>query len=95
MHWAVGLFGYSPNYALGVSLAAQLFEQAVKDDPAVLARLAEGDFAPYRAWVGPRIHAKASQMSFHELVTEATGAPLSASALERHLRVRYLDEDMP
>jgi carboxypeptidase Taq len=95
MHWAVGLFGYFPNYALGVSLAAQLFEQAVKDDPAVLANLAEGDFAPYRAWVVPRIHAKASQMPFNELVTEATGAPLSASALERHLRRRYIDEDSP
>jgi carboxypeptidase Taq len=95
MHWAVGLFGYFPNYALGVSLAAQLFERAVEDDPAVLANLADGDFGPYRAWVAPRIHAKASQVSFADLVVGATGAPLSAAALERHLRRRYVDEEMP
>lgn len=95
MHWAVGLFGYFPNYALGISLAAQLFERAVADDPAVLGNLTAGDFAPYRSWITPRVHAKASRLPFTELVTEATGAPLSASALERHLRRRYLEEAAP
>ena len=95
MHWAVGLFGYFPNYALGVSLAAQLFERAVRDDPAVRTNLASGDFAPYRAWIVPRLHARASMVPFADLVREATGEPLSADALLRHLRERYLDEAAP
>lgn len=95
IHWAMGLFGYFPNYALGSSLAAQLFERAVEDDPSVLTRLSEGDFAPYRAWVVPRIHARASEASFDELVRDATGASLGVDALERHLRRRYLEETAP
>jgi carboxypeptidase Taq len=91
----MGLFGYFPNYALGATLAAQLFERAVKDDPAVRENLANGDYGPYRAWIVPRLHEKASQLSFSKLVQDATGAPLSASALKRHLRRRYLEESAP
>lgn len=94
-HWAVGLFGYFPNYALGAAFAAQLFESAVHDDPAVLDSLKNGDFAPYKSWVGPRIHARASEVTFSELVADATGAPLSAESLKRHLRRRYLEETSP
>ncbi len=95
IHWAAGLFGYFPNYALGASLAAQLFERAVRDDPAVLDNLRDGDFGSYRAWVGPRVHARASQVPFADIVTDATGGPLSAESLKRHLRRRYLDEPPP
>jgi carboxypeptidase Taq len=94
-HWAVGLFGYFPNYALGEAFAAQLFARAVRDDPAVLSDLRDGNFGAYRAWVGPRIHARASQMPFADLVADATGAQLSAESLKRHLRRRYLEEPSP
>jgi carboxypeptidase Taq len=94
IHWAAGLFGYFPNYALGATLAAQLFESAVRDDPAVLHNLRDGDFSAYRAWVGPRIHARASVVPFTELVADATGARLSADSLKRHLRRRYLEETL-
>jgi carboxypeptidase Taq len=95
IHWAMGFFGYFPNYALGAALAAQLFERAVKDNPAVLTDLAKGDFAAYRAWVVPKVHKRSSQISFSSLVEDATGAPLSADALKRHLRRRYLEEPAP
>jgi carboxypeptidase Taq len=92
VHWAAGLFGYFPNYALGAAFAAQLFESAVRDDPAVLHNLRNGDFGPYRAWVNPRIHARASQVPLEELIVDATGSPLSAESLKRHVRRRYLEE---
>ena len=92
IHWAAGLFGYFPNYALGATFAAQLFEIAVREDPALLQNFRNGDFEPYRAWVGPRIHARASKVPFAELVVDATGAPLSAESPKRHLRQRYLEE---
>src|SRR6185436_17959066 len=55
IHWAAGLFGYFPNYALGEALAAQLFERATADDPSILPALAHGNFGPYFNWVKPRI----------------------------------------
>ncbi len=95
IHWAMGLFGYFPNYALGAAFAAQQFERMTADDPTVRPRLAAGDFGPYRAWVGPKIHQRASQVPFATLALDATGAPLGADALKRHLRRRYLEEDAP
>lgn len=93
-HWTGGYFGYFPSYALGAALAAQFFERAVADDPTIRQRLSEGDFTPYRAWVRPRIHERASLASFGEIVQDATGKPFSADAFKRHLRRRYLEEPL-
>jgi carboxypeptidase Taq len=94
IHWAAGLMGYFPNYAMGSMLAAQLFERATAEDADILPALGRGDFAPYFAWVKPRVHERASLVSFDTLVREATGAPLSAEAFKRHVRRRYLEEPL-
>jgi len=94
IHWAAALFGYFPNYALGESLAAQLFERAKADDAAILPALGRGDFKPYFNWVRPRIHEQASLKSFDDIVVAATGSNLSGAALKRHLRARYLEEPL-
>jgi carboxypeptidase Taq len=93
-HWTAGLIGYFPSYALGAALAAQFFERAVADDPSIPERLAEGDFTPYRAWVRPRIHERASTAYFDDIVRDATGKSFSADAFRRHLRRRYLEEPL-
>jgi carboxypeptidase Taq len=95
IHWAAGLMGYFPNYAMGSMLAAQLFERATADEPEILPALGRGDFAPYFAWVKPRVHQRASLTDFATLVEETTGAPLSAEAFKRHVRRRYLEEAAP
>jgi carboxypeptidase Taq len=95
IHWAAGLMGYFPNYAMGSMLAAQLFERANADDPDILKGLGRGDFGPYFAWVKPRVHERASLVPFDQLVREATGAPLSAAAFKRHVKRRYLEEAAP
>ena len=95
IHWAAGLMGYFPNYAMGSMLSAQLFERANAYDADILPALARGDFGPYFAWVKPRVHERASLVGFDTLVREATGAPLSAEAYLRHVKKRYLEEAAP
>lgn len=92
IHWAMALFGYFPNYALGEALGAQLFERARADDPTLVPALGRGDFKPYFAWVRPRIHEQASLKDFDAMVVEATGEKLSGAALKRHVTARYLEE---
>jgi carboxypeptidase Taq len=79
---------------MGSMLAAQFFERATADEPAILEGIGRGDFAPYFSWVKPRVHERASLVSFETLVGEATGAPLSAAAFKRHVRRRYLEEPL-
>lgn len=94
-HWSGGLFGYFHSYALGAALAAQFFEKATQDDPAIRDRLAQaGDFGPYRTWVRPRIHEHASTVPFDRIVRGATGRSFSSDAFRRHLRRRYLEEPL-
>jgi carboxypeptidase Taq len=95
IHWAAGMVGYFPNYAMGSMLAAQLFECATADDHAILPSLEQGDFRPYFAWVTPRVHARASLVDFKALVEDATGAPLTPEAYKRHVKRRYLEEPPP
>lgn len=95
IHWSAGYFGYFPNYAMGSMLAAQLFETATAEDAGILPALGQGDFAPYFAWVRPRVHERASLVNFATLVEDATGGPLSAEAYKRHVRRRYLEEAAP
>ena len=66
IHWAAGLMGYFPNYAMGSMLAAQLFERATADGPDILPALGRGDFGPYFAWVKPRVHERASLTGFDD-----------------------------
>src|SRR6202035_4761610 len=56
IHWAMGIMGYFPTYSLGNLLAAQLWEKAVAEVPAIPDQIARGDFAPLLDWLREKIH---------------------------------------
>ena len=91
IHWPSGAFGYFPTYTLGALAAAQLFAAATAQDGAILSGLERGDFAPLLAWLADNVHRHGARHSTQELITGATGAPLSTTAFEAHLARRYLD----
>ncbi len=90
IHWPAGLWGYFPTYTLGAITAAQLFDAACRVQPTISGRLAQGDFTPLLAWLRMHVHERGSLVTTSILVEDATGAPLSASTYQRHLRRRYL-----
>lgn len=89
IHWPGGAFGYFPTYTLGAMAAAQLFQAARTAIPDLDDRVGRGDFAPLFAWLGTNVHARAASATTDEILTQATGAPLSADAFRRHLEARY------
>ena len=91
IHWYSGAWGYFPTYTLGALAAAQIFDAAVKDEPAALPGLARGDFGPLMAWLRRKVHGEGSRLSTDALLAAATGGPLDATAFKCHLRRRYLD----
>jgi len=90
IHWPSGGWGYFPTYTLGALIAAQLFDAARRDDPALLPGLGQGDFAPLRRWLRRQVHGQGSRLTTAELVRQATGRPLEAGVFLRHLEQRYL-----
>ena len=53
-------------------------------------RLGRGELGEIRDWMKAAVHEKGSLLTTDALVKSATGAPLGASALLRHLERRYL-----
>ncbi len=92
IHWYGGAWGYFPTYTLGAMAAAQVFQAACRADPGIPAAIGGGDFAPLRARLRANIHGKGSLLSTRDLLTEATGRPLDATAFKAHLARRYLEE---
>ena len=92
IHWYDGAWGYFPTYTLGAMTAAQLFDAALRAQPAILDSIGRGEFAPLLEWLRANVHSKASLMSTRDLLTAATGRPLDPAVFERHLRRRYLGE---
>ncbi len=90
IHWYDGAWGYFPTYTLGAMAAAQLFAAACAADADIRPGIARGDFAPLLTWLRANVHSLGSLMSTNELLTHATGAPLSAAAFKAHLQHRYL-----
>ena len=56
VHWAEGIFGYFPTYALGNVIAGQVWARVTADLPDLDERFAAGDFAPLREWLAEHVH---------------------------------------
>jgi len=90
VHWALGSFGYFPSYALGMVIAAQLWECLHNQLPGVETQLAQGDFTGVFGWLREHVHGLGAKLPVKELIKQATGQPLSANALLRYLQGKYL-----
>ncbi|MCX7023463.1 MAG: carboxypeptidase M32 [Spirochaetes bacterium] len=89
VHWATGLFGYFPSYALGTMYASQ-FTQAMKaGDPAAASALASGDCRKPLEWLRANIHRRGAEMFPPELCLEVTGAALTPRAFLAYLDRKY------
>ncbi|MEM9595244.1 MAG: carboxypeptidase M32, partial [Acidobacteriota bacterium] len=85
IHWSQGMFGYFPTYTLGSMISAQLFAAAERDLGPQEDAFEAGEFSPLLAWLRDRIHRHGGRFPAAELVQTATGRPLSADDLLRHL----------
>ena len=91
-HWALGSFGYFPSYAIGLVVAAQLWEAMRVQVESLDAHLARGEFGPLFGWLRANVHGYGAKLPIKDLVREATGQPLGANALLRYLSGKYLAE---
>jgi carboxypeptidase Taq len=91
IHWAVGHFGYFPSYALGAVIAGQLNEALRAERPSLDAETAAGQFGGVMDWLRDNVHGVGARLPVQDLIVEATGKPLTASAYLRYLETKYLE----
>jgi carboxypeptidase Taq len=92
VHWAVGSFGYFPSYVIGAAIAGQLYEALRNDRPQLDDEIAAGQFGGLFEWLRQNVHGLGASLSTPELIKNATGKPLSASAWLRYVEAKYLEE---
>jgi carboxypeptidase Taq len=87
IHWAEGLFGYFPSYALGHLISAQVSETMEAQLGPIENLVAAGEAARLRGWLDEQVWPLGRSVTGDQLVERVSGAPLSAEPF-----LRYLEE---
>ena len=88
-HWASGLFGYFPSYALGNIYSGQILEAMEKDLPDWRKRLEKGSFAGTKQWLTENVHASGNLYDPAELIKRITGKELTVTPYLDYLNEKY------
>jgi len=84
IHWAACLFGYFPSYALGVVIAAQLWQHLEAEIGVQDEALASGEVGAIRDWLREHVHRYGRRLDTEPLVERATGSPLAVEPFLDH-----------
>jgi carboxypeptidase Taq len=86
VHWAAGLIGYFPTYALGNLIAGQLFERAHADLPDLDEQLAAGELQGLREWLREHVHRHGAKFSTDQLLRRVVGGPIAVDPFIAYLK---------
>ncbi len=87
-HWASGLFGYFPSYALGSAFGAQLIKRMEREFD-VWSSVRAGDLKPIVAWLTEHIYRFGSIKEPTQLMEEAFGAPFDPTYYTDYLTAKF------
>jgi len=86
VHWAAGLIGYFPTYALGNLIAGQLFERAHAELPDLDGQLAAGHLRGLREWLRENVHQHGAKFSTGELLERVVGGAIAVGPFVQYLK---------
>ncbi|WP_216904587.1 carboxypeptidase M32 [Synechococcus sp. CCY 9618] len=88
IHWAEGLFGYFPSYALGHLISAQIAEALEAQIGPIETLVGAGQEAALQAWLAEQVWPLGRMVNAEELVERVTGRPLGAEPFLAYLRTK-------
>ncbi len=88
-HWASGLYGYFPSYALGNIYSGQITAAIAKDLPDWRNQLALGKLKHINGWLKRNIHSQGDLNDPEELIKKATGGTLNSELYLQYLNEKY------
>ncbi len=89
IHWAFGLQGYFPTYALGNIYAAQLTRRMQKSVRGFWDLVEKGDFKPIKRWLNRNVHQKGKLLRAEDLMRELTGEGLNADHFIAYIKGKF------
>ncbi len=86
-HWAGGLYGYFPSYALGNIYGGQMLEKMAAEIPGYKDYIAKGSFKEIKGWMVDNVHKYGNLYDPADLIKVITGDDLRIEPF-----IDYLDE---
>jgi carboxypeptidase Taq len=86
IHWAEGLFGYFPSYALGHLISAQISLALERQIGLIEDLVRGGQESALQTWLAGSVWPLGRSVNGEELVERVSGRPLSAEPFLAHLR---------
>lgn len=88
-HWASGLYGYFPTYALGNIYSGQLTAALAKDVQDWRRQIAQGNLENITRWLVKSVHSHGDLYDPADLMQRITGKKLDAEPYLKYLREKY------
>ena len=88
-HWASGLYGYFPSYALGNIYSGQILATMEKDLPNWRKQIEKGMFNPVKNWLTKNVHAYGNLYDPPELIRKIAGKELNVKPYLNYLNEKY------
>jgi carboxypeptidase Taq len=88
-HWASGLYGYFPSYALGNIYSGQLLAALARDIQDWRSQLAQGNLRDIKAWLIRSVYSYGDLYDPADLMWRITGKKLDAEPYLKYLRDKY------
>jgi carboxypeptidase Taq len=91
IHWAGGMFGYFPSYALGNIYGGMFLKKMNKDIPDWKMSIRTGNFTPVKDWLIANVHSKGDLYNPADLVRVVTGKDISIEPFISYLNTKFGD----
>jgi len=91
VHWAGGVFGYFPTYALGNVIAGQLWQRVASELPGLDDGIRRGELAGLRDWLRENLHRHGNKFMPKELIERVIRGPLDVQPYVGQLRALAAD----
>jgi carboxypeptidase Taq len=88
-HWAGGMFGYFPSYALGNIYGGQILAAMEKTLPDWRKRLAKGNFNDMKQWLNKNVHSQGYLYDPADLIKKIAGTELNIKPYLSYLNEKY------
>jgi carboxypeptidase Taq len=88
-HWASGLYGYFPSYALGNIYSGQIIAKIEEDIQDWRSQLAQGKLENIKGWLIKNVHSHGDLYDTADLIKKITGKKLTVKPYLRYLQEKY------
>jgi carboxypeptidase Taq len=88
-HWASGLYGYFPTYALGNVYSGQITETMNNQQPEWQGYLTKGELSDVRNWLADHVYMAGNMYDPADLIKKITGSALTVEPYIKYLDAKY------